>query len=84
MVSAVPAPVTTQDTDIPALNSMELRTQQTTKSTQVLQSVHKVMRMHGMQDTLAYSLQSSMIHSRQLLQLRALTLICFVGLFSTD
>ena len=53
----------------------------TTKSTQVLQSVHKVMRMHGMQDTLAYSLQSSVIHSRQLLQLRAHTLMCFVGLF---
>ena len=35
----------------------------TTKSTQVLQSVHRVMRMHGMQDTLAYSLQSSVIHS---------------------
>ena len=43
----------------------------TPKSTQVLQSVHKVMRMHGMQDTLAYSLQSSVIHSRQLLQLCA-------------
>ena len=52
-----------------------------TKSTQILQSVHKVMRMHGMQDTLAYSLQSSVIHSRQLLQLRAHTLMCFVGLF---
>ena len=40
------------------------------------------MRMHGMQDTLAYnSLQSSVIHSRQLLQLRAHTLMCFVGLF---
>ena len=31
--------------------------------------------------TLAYSLQSSVIHSRQLLQLRAHTLMCFVGLF---
>ena len=51
----------------------------TTKSTQVLQSVHKVMRMHGMQDTLAYSLQSLVIHSRQLLQLRTHTVLwdCF-------
>ena len=81
MVSAVP--VTTQDTDIPRFNSMELRT---LRSTQVLQSVHKVMRMHGMRDTLACSVIhsrqcSSIYKSMQLLQLRAHNLMCFVGLF---
>ena len=73
------------------LNSMELRTllslrksfsqchRVTYKNSMVSAQSHA--HMHGMQDTLAYSLQSSVIHSRQLLQLRAHTLMCFVGLF---
>ena len=51
------------------LNSMELRT---------LLSLRK---SFSQCTTLAYTLQSSVIHSRQLLQLRAHTLMCFVGLF---
>ena len=60
------------------LNSMELRTLLSLRK-----SFSQCTKSCGCTacKTLAYSLQSSVIHSRQLLQLRAHTLMCFVGLF---
>ena len=73
---------TNSDTVVGVENEMVSAVPVTTQDTDIPRwTVHKVMRMRGMQDTLSYSLQSSVIHSRQLLQLRAHTLMCFVGLF---
>ena len=65
------------------LNSMELRTLRSLRKSFSHTSVHKVMRMHGMQDTLAYSLQSSVDSLTSVASVTRAphTLMCFVGLF---